>query len=87
VLKNLIGNAVKFTPEGSVIIAAQALGGGVEIRVTDTGVGIPPDALSLIFEPFRQVDSSMSRQYGGTGLGLYIRPVANLSWREQRMRS
>src|ERR1043166_6061035 len=72
VLKNLLGNAVKFTSAGRVTVAAAAKSGGVEISVSDTGPGIPPEALSVIFEPFRQGDSSLTRSYGGVGLGLYI---------------
>jgi len=70
VVKNLIGNAVKFTKAGSITVAAQGQEGGVEISVIDTGVGISLEALALIFEPFHQVDNS--GQQGGTGLGLYI---------------
>ncbi|HEV8717387.1 MAG TPA: PAS domain S-box protein [Candidatus Binatia bacterium] len=72
VLKNLIGNAVKFTKEGSITVAARSWNGGVELRVSDTGMGIPQEALAVIFEPFRQLESSATRQYGGTGLGLHI---------------
>ncbi len=72
VLKNLLGNAVKFTAQGHVSISAQGEAGGVAIAVTDTGIGIPAEALDVIFEPFHQVDGSNTRQYGGTGLGLYI---------------
>jgi signal transduction histidine kinase len=72
VLKNLLSNAVKFTTEGSVTVEAQAVRGGVEFGVTDTGIGIPADAFSFIFEPFRQVDSSDTRPYSGSGLGLHI---------------
>lgn len=72
VLKNLIGNAIKFTKEGSVTIEAHPSANGVAIKVIDTGIGIPPDAHSLIFEPFRQVDNSDTRSYPGSGLGLNI---------------
>jgi signal transduction histidine kinase len=72
VLKNLMSNAVKFTPEGSVTVQAWAQRGGIEFSVTDTGIGIPPEALTLIFEPFRQVNNSDTRPYSGSGLGLHI---------------
>jgi PAS domain S-box-containing protein len=72
VLKNLLANALKFTDHGSVSVRAKSREGGVEITVTDTGIGIAPDALPVIFEPFRQADSSTTRKYAGVGLGLYI---------------
>jgi signal transduction histidine kinase len=72
VIKNLVSNAVKFTTEGSVTVEAREQRGGVEISVSDTGIGIPQDALGFIFEPFRQVDSSDTRPYTGSGLGLHI---------------
>ena len=71
VLKNLIRNAVKFTEAGSVTVEAQGLCGGVEVSVSDTGIGIPAEALELIFEPFRQVGLTLSERRG-IGLGLHI---------------
>ena len=72
VLKNLISNAVKFTNSGSITVAARGCDGGIEISVTDTGIGMPPEALQAIFEPFYQLDGSNARRYEGTGLGLHI---------------
>jgi signal transduction histidine kinase len=72
VLRNLISNAIKFTEQGSVTVTARVWRSGVEVAVADTGIGIPAEARAFIFEPFRQVDSSMSRRHGGVGLGLYI---------------
>lgn len=72
VLKNLVGNAVKFTDQGEVGLSATAQDDGIEFAITDTGVGIPPEAQVLIFEPFRQLEVSRARLRGGAGLGLYI---------------
>lgn len=79
VLLNLLGNALKFTPAGTVKLELKRGAGPcapgrwqLEGVVTDTGIGIPPDRLPLIFEAFRQADSSTTREYGGTGLGLAI---------------
>ncbi|MBI3467526.1 MAG: response regulator [Planctomycetes bacterium] len=77
VLMNLIGNATKFTSHGEVVLrvdvaehtADDAL---LHFRITDTGIGIPADKLTAIFEPFVQADASTTRRYGGTGLGLTI---------------
>ena len=72
ILFNLVGNALKFTESGTVTVSARTRGETVEIRVADTGIGIPEDQLGRIFESFEQVDGSVSRQYGGTGLGLAV---------------
>jgi CheY-like chemotaxis protein len=77
ILLNLVSNAVKFTPQGTVTISAvireeSATDLLIAIEVADTGVGISPEALGRIFEPFEQADSSTTRQHGGTGLGLAI---------------
>jgi signal transduction histidine kinase len=72
VLKNLIGNAVKFTEQGSITVDAHGYESGIEIDVIDTGIGIPTDELPSIFEPFRQLEGTRTRQFGGTGLGLHI---------------
>jgi len=72
VIKNLIANAVKFTPSGEVTIGVSPRGDGVEVAVTDTGIGISPEVMPIIFEPFRQGESTATRRFGGVGLGLYI---------------
>jgi two-component system phosphate regulon sensor histidine kinase PhoR len=73
VLLNLVTNAVRFTdPGGSVTLSASVDGDRTSIRVADTGVGIPEDQLESIFRPFVQVDSTLTRKVGGTGLGLTI---------------
>ncbi|MBM4267857.1 MAG: HAMP domain-containing histidine kinase [Deltaproteobacteria bacterium] len=72
ILRNLVGNALKFTDEGEVRVAARAKGDGVEITVSDTGIGIAPDMLDAIFGEFRQAPAPNDRIRGGVGLGLYI---------------
>ena len=72
VLLNLVGNAVKFTDEGCVCVTAVPIAGGVDVIVSDTGIGIPADAVPFIFDEFRQVDNSLTRRHGGAGLGLAI---------------
>jgi PAS domain S-box-containing protein len=71
-LKSLIGNAAKFTSSGTVEVHAGSRDRGIEFCVADTGIGISNDILPIIFEPFRQGDGSMSRPYGGAGLGLFL---------------
>ena len=68
----LVDNAVKFTEEGSVRVTARSTEQGIAVAVRDTGLGIAEEAFPLIFEEFRQVDSGMTRSYGGAGLGLAL---------------
>jgi PAS domain S-box-containing protein len=84
ILVNLLGNAVKFTDRGEVLLAVKtqpAAAGELELvfSVTDTGIGIPPEAIGRLFQSFSQVDVSTARRFGGTGLGLVI------SWRLAEM--
>ncbi len=72
VIKNLVGNALKFTPAGAVRIEARPRDDRWRLRVIDTGIGIRPEDQSIVWDMFRQADSSDSRRFGGTGLGLYI---------------
>ena len=72
VLVNLLGNAIKFTHKGSVILRVRVVDQGVEFSVQDTGIGIPPEQQDKIFERFSQADASIQSQYGGSGLGLTI---------------
>ncbi len=73
---NLIGNACKFTKDGTVKVVARrvtdAAGDWLRVSVTDTGIGMSPDQVARLFQPFTQVDSSAGRKFGGTGLGLAI---------------
>ena len=74
-LVNLLSNAVKFTPEGGkigLVVASDAEHNLVRFVVWDTGIGIPPEDTTKLFKPFVQLDSSLSRQYAGTGLGLSL---------------
>ncbi|MBI4601392.1 MAG: response regulator [Planctomycetes bacterium] len=81
ILRNLVSNALKFTPQGSVTVRASLEAAGaagepgeavLRIQVADTGIGIPGSKQAEVFEPFTQVDGSATRNYGGTGLGLSI---------------
>ncbi|MCX8072244.1 MAG: HAMP domain-containing histidine kinase [Candidatus Binatia bacterium] len=72
VLKNLVANAIKFTERGGVEVHARREGAEIEITVKDTGVGIDPTVLPVIFEPFRQGEPAATRRFGGVGLGLYV---------------
>ena len=79
VLLNLLGNAAKFTHQGSVRLRVGISEGQLEISVTDTGIGISAEALSRLFQGFTQADTAIGRRFGGTGLGLHIsRSLARL---------
>jgi two-component system sensor histidine kinase BarA len=71
-LINLLSNAAKFTPEGEIRLSAASGPSGVEIAVADTGVGMSAAEQSVIFEDFRQVEGSITRPFGGMGLGLTL---------------
>ncbi|MFP6741754.1 MAG: ATP-binding protein, partial [Alphaproteobacteria bacterium] len=72
ILLNLLSNAVKFTPPGGTVRvrARRHSDGGVELSVRDNGIGVAAENQAVVFEPFRQVDSTLSRRFDGTGLGL-----------------
>src|SRR5262249_39737309 len=72
VLLNLANNAVKFTNHGEVKIIARAEGDQLRVCVADTGIGIKPEQIGLLFEAFRQLDGTAKRLYEGTGLGLHL---------------
>jgi PAS domain S-box-containing protein len=77
IILNLVGNAIKFTEQGEVVVrvemeAQNSDGVGLHFTISDTGIGIPAEKQKLIFEPFTQADTSTTRRYGGSGLGLSI---------------
>lgn len=72
VLMNLLSNAIKFSDQGSVGVKAEAENGELTVSVTDRGIGIRPEDLEKLFSPFKQLDMSSTKQYEGTGLGLYL---------------
>lgn len=78
-LINLLTNAIKFTTAGKVSLEVKKVPQGITFVVTDTGIGIDPSQVKFLFEPFKQLDSQLSRQYEGTGLGLALtRKLARL---------
>ncbi|MFN0067682.1 MAG: response regulator, partial [Limisphaerales bacterium] len=72
ILFNLLSNAAKFTERGTVTLSVARTGDTLEFAVSDTGIGLRPDQVERLFQPFTQADASTTRQYGGTGLGLTI---------------
>ncbi|MDX2096228.1 MAG: PAS domain S-box protein, partial [Leptolyngbyaceae cyanobacterium bins.59] len=82
ILVNLLSNAIKFTPEGGNVqlqVRGDAFRETLEFSITDTGIGIAPENISKLFQPFVQLDSALSRRYSGTGLGLaLVRRIAEL---------
>ncbi len=71
-LLNLLSNSAKFTEKGEIKVSAWSKDGALKLVVSDTGIGMKPEALNYIFEEFRQADMSTTRKYGGTGLGLAL---------------
>lgn len=79
ILTNLVGNAIKFTEQGGVDVLFACAGNGVRLQVRDSGIGMTPRQVESIFAPFTQADASISRRFGGTGLGTTIaRQLAEL---------
>lgn len=72
ILLNLLNNAVKFTETGTVSLTADVVGARIWLQITDTGIGIKPEDLDTLFQPFQQVENGMARRHEGTGLGLVI---------------
>ncbi|MDD5297178.1 MAG: DUF3365 domain-containing protein [Rhodocyclaceae bacterium] len=88
ILANLLSNAVKFTLKGRVVLGAGREGDSLVFRVTDTGIGMSPEQIARLFNPFEQADGSTTRKFGGAGLGLSIaRRLAELMGGELRVRS
>ena len=79
ILLNLLNNAIKFTRRGEVALTAEVKSVEVRTRIIDSGIGVKPEDVATLFQPFRQIDSGLSRNHEGTGLGLAIcRRLADL---------
>ncbi len=72
ILNNLLNNAVKFTEKGEISLSVRPVGNDIAFIVRDTGIGIPPQSLGTIFEKFKQLENFLTREHGGTGLGLAL---------------
>ncbi|MBP8132626.1 MAG: hybrid sensor histidine kinase/response regulator, partial [Zoogloea sp.] len=72
VLVNLLGNAIKFTECGSITLDARVENDMLRLQISDTGIGMSPEQIGRLFQPFEQADGSTTRRFGGTGLGLSI---------------
>ncbi|MBS1129711.1 MAG: ATP-binding region, ATPase-like:Histidine kinase, region:Histidine kinase N-terminal [Proteobacteria bacterium] len=72
ILNNLLSNAVKFTEQGNISLTVRPAGQEIAFVVSDTGAGIPPESLDMVFEKFKQLESFLTREHGGTGLGLSL---------------
>jgi two-component system cell cycle sensor histidine kinase PleC len=89
ILINLLSNAVKFTPDaGRVTVRGRIAGGSIVLMIADTGIGIPPQSLRRLGQPFEQVESQLTKSYHGSGLGLAIaKSLVNLHGGSMRLRS
>ncbi|MDD4092157.1 MAG: ATP-binding protein, partial [Smithellaceae bacterium] len=88
ILLNLLSNAIKFTEQGFVRLKCEIQNGKIVIAVADSGIGIKPEDIGVLFNPFRQIESGTTRKYDGTGLGLSIcKKLAHLLGGEIRLES
>jgi signal transduction histidine kinase len=72
IIVNLVGNSLKFTERGRIVVSGEVGEEGIHIKVSDTGIGIPPEQLEKVFDRFAQVDASATRKHEGTGIGLSL---------------
>jgi len=90
ILWHLIDNAVKFTHQGVISVSVQVINNYIQFQITDTGIGIPPEFHKKIFDPFRQVETGLARNFGGNGIGLslakaYIELLGGKIWLESEI--